>query len=108
MFLSQFFETAITAFVFTPAVSLAEVSGCVFGNYGGGRCVCFIRKKLFKLSIKLLARIRFPTSSKCKPSQKRLDVGMLLLSMKTSELSRHMLEMRWFTLQFIINNNSRD
>ena len=59
----------------------------------------FSVKKIFKLSIKLLAKIRFPTSSKCKPSRKRLGVGMLLLSMKTNELSRHMLEMRWFTLE---------
>ena len=35
----------------------------------------------------------------CIPSRKRLDVGMLLLSMKTNELSRHILEMRWFTLE---------
>ena len=46
-----------------------------------------------------MAKIRFPTSSKCKPSQKRLDVGMLLLSTKANELSRHILEMRWFALE---------
>ena len=70
-------------------------------------------KKLFKLSIKSLAKIRFPNSSKCKPSRKRRDEGMLLLSMKTNELSQHILKMCWFTLdisacQFIVNNNSRD
>ena len=42
-------------------------------------------KKLFKLSIKLLVKIRFTISSKCKPLPKRLDVGILLLSMKTNE-----------------------
>ena len=62
-----------------------------------GASVLFV-KKLFKLSIKLLAKKRFPTSSKCKPLRKRIDVGMLLLPMKANELSRHMLEMRWFTL----------
>ena len=56
-------------------------------------------KKLFKFFIKLLAKIRFPISSKCKPSRKRLDVVMLLLSMKTNELFRQILEIRWFALE---------
>ena len=43
--------------------------------------------------------MRFPISSNCKPLRKRLDVGMLLLSKKTNEMSRHILEMRWFTLE---------
>ena len=47
----------------------------------------------------LLAKIRFSTLSKCEPSRKRLDVGMLLFSMKANELSRHILETHWFTLK---------
>ena len=59
----------------------------------------FTRKKLFKLSIKLLAKIRFQISSKCRPSRKKIDVGMVLLSMKKNALSRLILEMRWFALE---------
>ena len=51
------------------------------------------------LLVKLLAKIRFTISSRCRTSRKRLDVGILLLSMKTNELSRHILEMRLFTLE---------
>ena len=68
-FLSQFFETSITAFILTLDVSLARVSS--FRWVFCGQCVFLTRKKLFKLSIKLLAKIRFPISSKCKPSRKR-------------------------------------
>ena len=31
--------------------------------------------------------------------ERDLMLGMLLLSMKTNELSRHMLEIRWFTVE---------
>ena len=67
---------------------------------------------MFKLSIILLAKIRFPISNKCKPSRKRLDVNvvmlmwcdvketwMILLSIRTNELSQHILEMSCFTLE---------
>ena len=82
-FLSQFFETfitEITELILTLEVSLAGASGFrwVFWNYGGVQCVFLIRKIFFKLSIKLLAKIRFPILSKCKPLRKRLDVGMFL------------------------------
>ena len=82
IFLSQFFVTFITAFIVTlEELVVSDGFSEIKVEVGRGRYVFLIRKKLLKLSLKLLAKIRFPISSKCKSSRKRLDVGMLLLSM---------------------------
>ena len=57
----------------------------------------FTCKKAFKLSIKSLAKIRFLTSKSV--DHRVRDVGMLLLPVKTNELSRYLLEIRSFTLE---------
>ena len=71
------FETFTTAFILTSDVTLGGVSSFrwVFKiEMKVGASSLFV-KKLFKLSIKLLAKRRFPISSKCKPSRKSIDAG---------------------------------
>ena len=73
---------------------------------------CLIRKKLFNLSIKSLAKICFPTSSNCKPSQKTWCGDVIIVNENKWVVSAHVrnaLVYTWnvSTCQFVVNN-SRD